>query len=93
MTLKQRWKKKESKLGQALKTWVSYFFLTLAAVGGLVDITIGFPEGWIPLWVKTTIAISALVSHVVGKLTVKKVDSVKSDLPVDTSNSDSVPQQ
>jgi hypothetical protein len=70
MTLKERLEAKESKFGTMLKTWVTYLFATIAALGATLEFAQLIPHDWIPQWLKVTIVIAALVSRVAGKLTV-----------------------
>ena len=77
MTYKQlikRLKTKETRLGKILKIWVAGFLLLCSAIGAANDYLVLFPQmtEFIPLWVKSTIAIAGLISFVAGKLTVKK---------------------
>lgn len=71
MTLKERWQAEESKIGKVLKDIVAKGLIVVTVIGGMVDFAVGLPQEWVPSWVKTTIIIAALVSHVAGKMTVK----------------------
>ena len=70
MTLKERFKAKESNVGKFFKIQVTYFFTAVAAVGAVLDYAQILPEGLIPTWMKTTIAVAAIVSRIYGQLTV-----------------------
>lgn len=72
MTLKERLKAEETKLGQFFKTWVTGFFLLCSVLGGANEYLTLIPTDYIPTWVKTLVVIAGLLSYAYGKLTVKK---------------------
>lgn len=69
MTLKERLKSEESRLGKFLKKWVSLFFLFCSILGGANEYLALVPPDIIPTWAKTSIFVAGLISYVAGKLT------------------------
>lgn len=74
MTLKERFKAKETRVGQILKKWVTGVLLFCAALGAANDYLIHLPSDFVPAWLKPVIVISGVISFVAGKLTVAKQD-------------------
>lgn len=70
--IKNRLKAKESKIGKILKTWVAGILVLCTALGSANDYFVLIPEltEHVPVWIKTTVALSGLISFVAGKLTV-----------------------
>ncbi len=70
MTLKERINAKESKIGKIFKTWITYFFALLAALGATLDFAQLIPHDWIPEWIKYSLVIASVLSRAYGQLTV-----------------------
>jgi hypothetical protein len=70
MTLKERLKAKETKLGKILKTWVAGFLIFCSALGAANEYLAVVPTDIVPVWLKTVIVIAGVISFVAGKLTV-----------------------
>lgn len=65
----ERYKAKSSKIGVIFHTWVAGFLLLCSAIGGCAELIGAFPSDWVPSWIKVTIVVSAIISHVGGKMT------------------------
>jgi uncharacterized membrane protein len=74
MTLKERLKAEETKIGKILKNWVATGLLLCSIFGGANEYLSILPPDFIPTWLKTVVVITGIVSFVGGKLTVKKPD-------------------
>jgi hypothetical protein len=72
MTLKERLKAEETKIGKFLKTWVSGFLLLCSVFGGANEYLAILPTDYVPVWAKTLVLVSGLISYAAGKLSVKK---------------------
>lgn len=72
MTLKERLKAEETKIGKFLKTWVSGFLLLCSALGGANEYLAILPTESVPTWAKTAVVVAGLISFTAGKLTAKK---------------------
>lgn len=78
MTIQERLKAKETKVGRFLKREVTIILAICSIVGGANEYLAMVPADWIPMWVKTLVPIAGLISFVSGKLTVEKpVDGSK----------------
>lgn len=73
MTLKERIKAKETKLGKILKTWVTYFLLLCASLDVCLEYLSVLPDGWnVPDEFKLIIVIAGVITRVAGHLSVDK---------------------
>jgi len=72
MTLQERLKAKETKLGKIFKTWVAYGLLAVSALGTSLEFINAVPGDWVPQWLKVTVLIASLIARVGGQLTVDK---------------------
>lgn len=73
--VKNRWNKKETKLGAFLKNWIGIFLAICTACSAILEFTHLIPEDWIPQELKYAIAVLAFIGFIAGKLTVKKDES------------------
>jgi hypothetical protein len=72
MTIKERLKAEETKIGKFLKKWLSGFLLLCSALGAANEYLAVLPPDFVPTWLKTAIVVSGVISFIAGKLTVKK---------------------
>lgn len=72
MTLQERLKAKETKLGKIFKTWVAYTLAGIGALGACLEFVQAIPGDWVPQWIKISILIASLIARVGGQLTVDK---------------------
>lgn len=72
MTFRERLKAKETKLGKILKTWIAGILLLCSTLGAANEYLAILPPDFAPVWLKTLVVISGIISFVVGKLTVEK---------------------
>lgn len=77
MTLKERFKAKETKLGVFLKREATIFFALCAAVGSLNEYFALVPalSDFVPSWAKHVVLAAGAISWILGKMTVKKDES------------------
>ncbi len=72
MTLKERLLAEETKIGKFLKNQVTFVLLLCSILGGANEYLAVLPTDFIPIWAKTLVLVSGLISYTAGKLTAKK---------------------
>jgi len=72
MTLQERLKAKETKLGKIFKTWVAYGLLIITGLGASLEFIQAVPGDWVPQWLKVAVLIASLIARIGGQLTVDK---------------------
>lgn len=70
MTINERLKAPCSRFGKILKTWVAYTLLIAGGLDAGLELFDVVPPETIPVWLKTTIFVGALISRIAGNLTV-----------------------
>lgn len=72
MGIKERLKAEPSATGKFFKTIVTYLLLIAAAVSE-VGVLMGLmSDDWVPMWLRITLVVAAVVTRIGGNLTVKK---------------------
>lgn len=71
MTFRERINADSTKIGKLFHTWIAGFLAVCTALGMANEYLIILPTDYVPIWIKTMVVVSGVISFVGGRLTVK----------------------
>ncbi len=72
MTLRERLRAKETRVGKFLKDLLAPALLICSILGGANEYLAVLPPDFIPQYLKTSVVVAGVISYIAGKLTVNK---------------------